>query len=115
MKKYLSFFSFIALFFIGMQFSSAQDAERQQNPEDIAKHKTNEIHQLVKLDEKQFDAIFNILLDAEKNMEEFNQDNISEERKEIGMDVVSKNITANFKKILTPEQYKTYEESLIKK
>ena len=44
MKKYISLFSFMALFFVGVQFSAAQSSERQQSPEAIAKEKTYKLH-----------------------------------------------------------------------
>lgn len=114
MKKYFTFLSFIALFFIGMQISSAQSNERQLTPEVLAKEKTLEMHQLLKLDGKQQNAIFDVLLIAEKNAFELRKDNISEERKQVGEDAISAMIAADFKKILSPKQFRVYEEFLLK-
>jgi hypothetical protein len=114
MKKYVSLFSFVALFFIGMQSSSAQTTEKQQSPEAIAKQKTAELDKLLDLSGKQQGAIFDVLLDAEQTKKELQQDNVPKERKQIGEESIANNITANFEKILTPLQYATYKRSLIK-
>ena len=115
MKKYISFLSFIALFFIGTQFSSAQDADRQQSPEAIAKQKTFELHQLVDLTGEQQGAIFKVLVDAEQNLSVLNSKKDTDMIKQEGTKTVNNKIEASFKSILTPEQYNTYKESLVKK
>ncbi|MFV0573375.1 MAG: hypothetical protein ACK5M1_13245 [Xanthomarina gelatinilytica] len=113
MKKYLSFLSFIALFFIGMQFSTAQNADRQQSPEAIAKQKTYELHELVNLTGGQQSAIFKVLVDAEQNMGELVKRDKSDKLRQEGVKTVNERVEENFKKILTPEQYKTYQASLV--
>ncbi|MCX7548719.1 hypothetical protein OS188_12220 [Xanthomarina sp. F1114] len=115
MKKYLSFLSFIALFFIGLQFSSAQtDARQSQSPEAIAKEKTHELHQLVNLTGGQQSAIFKVLVDAEQNMGELNKRDVTDNLKQEGSITVRKNTEEAFKRILTPEQFNIYMESLKK-
>lgn len=114
MKKYISFLSFIALFFIGMQFSSAQTADKQQSPEAIAKQQTYQLHQLVNLTGDQQGAIFKVLVDAQQNRQELDKRDNTDMLKQEGTKTVDENVEASFKNILTPEQYKTYQASLVK-
>ena len=113
MKKYFSLLSFIALFFIGMQFSTAQNADRQQSPEAIAKQKTYELHELVNLTGGQQSAIFKVLVDAEQNMGELVKRDKSDTVEHERMKAINEKVQANFKKILTPEQFQTYQASLV--
>jgi transcription elongation factor len=115
MKKYVSLLSFVALFFIGMQFSSAQTAQRQESPEAIAKQKTYELHELVNLSGEQQGAIFKVLVDAEQNLSVLNQKDTSDKFRQEGIKTINMRVAEGYKKILTPEQYAIYEESLIKK
>ncbi|MCX7552035.1 hypothetical protein [Xanthomarina sp. F2636L] len=114
MKKYLSLFSFIAIFFIGIQSSSAQDAARQQSPEEIAKQKTYELHELVQLTGEQQSAIFHMLVEAEQNMGALNKKDITDSLRKDGTKTVNETVQAYYRKILTPEQYETYQKSLVK-
>jgi Spy/CpxP family protein refolding chaperone len=95
-----------------MQFSTAQNAERQQSPEVIAKQKTYELHELVNLTGDQQGAIFKVLVDAEQNMGELVKRDESDKLRQEGVQTVNERVEENFKKILTPEQYKTYQASL---
>jgi len=113
MKKYFSLLSFIAIFFIGMQISLAQEADRQDNPEVVAKQKTYELHQLLKLTGKQQGAMFDVLVDAEKNIIELNKNKVSESVEHERMKAINEKVQANFKKILTPEQFQMYQASLV--
>ncbi|GGG56261.1 hypothetical protein [Bizionia arctica] len=115
MKKYVSLLSFVALFFIGMQSSNAQTTERQQSPEAIAKQKTYQLHELVNLTGEQQSAVFKVLVDAEQNMSELVKKDTSDKFRQEGIKTVDKRIEDSYKQILTPSQYKTYEESLVKK
>jgi hypothetical protein len=115
MKKYVSLLSFVALFFIGMQSSTAQTADKQQSPEAIAKQKTYQLHQLVNLTGEQQSAIFKVLVDAEQNMSVLNQKDTSDKFRQEGVKTIDERVNEGYKKILTPAQYKTYEESLVKK
>ncbi len=112
MKKYISLFSFVALFFVGMQFASAQTSERQQSPEAIAKQKTYELHQLVSLTGDQQGDIFKVLVDAEQNMGELKKKDVSDKFRQEGIRTVDKRVQEGFKKILTSGQYATYLKSL---
>ncbi|TYA54609.1 hypothetical protein [Formosa maritima] len=115
MKKYISLLSFIALFFIGMEYSSAQHAEKQQSPEAIAKQQTYQLHQLVNLTGDQQGAIFKALVDAQQNRQELDKKDATDKLKQEGTITVDERVDESFKKILTPEQYKTYQASLEKK
>ena len=115
MKKYVSLLSFVALFFIGMQFSTAQSAERQQSPEAIAKQKTYQLHQLVNLTGEQQSAVFKVLVDAEQNLGELYKKDASDQFRQEGIKTIDARVNDSYKKILTPAQYKTYEDSLVKK
>ncbi|PWK17548.1 hypothetical protein [Xanthomarina spongicola] len=114
MKKYISFLSFIALFFIGMQFSSAQTADKQQSPEAIAKQQTYQLHKLLNLTGDQQGDIFRVLVDAQQNLQVLDKKDNTDIIKQEGTRTVNNNVEASFKKILTPEQFKTYQESLVK-
>ncbi|MEO8933254.1 MAG: hypothetical protein ABI295_03020 [Xanthomarina sp.] len=113
MKKYLPFLSFIALFFIGLQFSTAQ-TQLNQSPEAIAKEKTHDLHKLVNLTGGQQSAIYHLLVDAEQNMAVLNKKETTDKLRKSGSATVEQNITEGFKKVLTPEQYNLYLESLEK-
>lgn len=115
MKKYISLFSFIALFFVGMQFSTAQSSDRQQSAESIAKQKTLDLHNLVSLTGDQQGEIFKVLVDAEQNMGELMKRDVTDNLRQEGIKTVNSRITEGYKKILTPSQYKTYESSLKEK
>src|SRR5690606_16772309 len=112
MKKYLSLLSFVALFFIGMQISTAQADERQQSPEAIAKQKTYQLHELVNLTGEQQSAVFKVLVDAEQNMGELNKKDTGDKFRQEGIKTINERVNESYKKILTPAQYQTYEESL---
>lgn len=112
MKKYISLFSFIALFFVGMQFSSAQTSEKQQSPEAIAKQKTYELHELVTLTGEQQSGIFKVLVDAEQNMGELKKKDISDKFRQEGIKTLNERVREGFKNILTTEQYSSYLNSL---
>tara|TARA_R100001377_G_C3190619_1_gene110413 strand:- start:11 stop:361 length:351 start_codon:yes stop_codon:yes gene_type:complete len=115
MKKYISLFSFIALFFVGMQFSTAQSSQRQQNPEAIAKQKTYQLHELVNLTGDQQGEIFKVLVDAEQNMGELLKKDISDKFRQEGIKTLNLRVEEGFKKILTPSQFDLYENSLKQK
>ncbi|TYB75783.1 hypothetical protein [Bizionia myxarmorum] len=112
MKKYISLFSFMALFFVGMQFSAAQSSDRQQSAESIAKQKTLELHNLVTLTGEQQSGIFKVLVDAEQNMGELMKRDATDNLRQEGIKTVNSRITEGYKKILTPSQYEIYEASL---
>ncbi|MFL0352056.1 hypothetical protein [Xanthomarina sp. GH4-25] len=114
MKKYISFLSILALFFIGTQFSSAQSAEKQQSPEAIAKQQTYQLHELVSLTGEQQSAIFKVLVDAQQNRQELNKRPDADKLRQEGNRTVNERVEESFKKILTPEQFRTYQSSLVK-
>ena len=112
MKKYITLFSVIALFFVGMQNSVAQ--EKKQRPEEIAKIKTHDLHQLVDLTGEQQGEIFKILVDAESNMAALggNGQNIQATQKTKA--AILENTNSRIKAILNAEQYAIYLKSLEK-
>ncbi|WP_417198185.1 hypothetical protein [Bizionia sp.] len=112
MKKYISLFSFIALFFVGMQFSAAQSSDRQQSAEAIAKQKTHDLHQLVTLTGDQQGDVFKVLVDAEQNMGELRKREISDKFRQEGMKTLDMRVEEGLKRILTPSQFKLYQNSL---
>ena len=113
MKKYITLFSIVALFFFGMQVSVAQDASKQR-PEVIAKQQTYEMHKLVDLSAEQQGQVFKVLVDEQTNMagiEKSSNDIATTQKAKAG---ILKNTNTRLKTILTPEQYRTYNESLEK-
>lgn len=113
MKKYLSLLSFVAIFFMGMQFSNAQSSNRQ-SPESIAKQKTYELHQLLDLSGEQQSGVYRALVDAEQNMSELVKMDATSKLRQNGIKTVNDRVLESFKKILTPEQFETYEKSTAK-
>ncbi len=88
----------------------------EMNPETIAKHQANRLKKKCKLDDKQYEAVYELYLNQAKEMQEdfknMNFDEPSATFKE--MDAKMKERTENMnnamKEILTEEQYKKYEK-----
>ncbi len=112
MKKYITLFSVIALFFIGMQNSVAQN--KQQTPEAIAKLKTYELHKLVNLSGKQQGEVFKVLVDAESNMSAVDSKGQNIQSSQKTKAAILDNTNTRIKAILNPEQYAIYLKSLEK-
>ena len=112
MKRYITLFSIIALFFVGMQNSNAQ--EKKQSPEAIAKQKTQEIHELVGLTGDQQREIFKLLVDAESNLSAIGSTSQNIESSQKTRAAVMDNTNTRIKAILNPEQYAIYMRSLEK-
>lgn len=112
MKKYITLFSVIALFFVGIQQSVAQD--RQQSPEAIAKHKTHDLHKLVNLTGEQQGEVFKVLVDAESNMSALQAQGKNIESTQKTKAAILDNTNNRIKAILNPEQYAIYLKSLEK-
>ena len=72
MKKYFTLFSVLAMFFVGIQMSNAQERSTTQTPEVIAKTKTHQMHELVNLTGEQQSSIFKLLVDSETNLAALN-------------------------------------------
>ena len=71
MKKYISLLSFIAIFFVGIQHSQAQDSNRfveAEMPEAIAKKQTHSLHQMSELTGDQQRAVYKVFLDYQQNV-----------------------------------------------
>lgn len=111
MKKILTLFSVIALFFAGTQFSSAQ--AKKQKPEHIAKIKTHKIHEVVELSGDQQREIFNLYVDAETNLAALNLSNMNLEGVQNARAEIINATKARIKTILNREQYTTYQEYLL--
>jgi hypothetical protein len=115
MKKYISLFSFIALFFVGMQQMNAQDAtQNRERPEDIAKMQTLDLHNMLELSGDQQRAVFKVLVDAEQNIAalDASNTNITQIQKTKGS--IADLVATRLKEILSAEQYLKYLESLKK-
>jgi len=113
MKKYITLFSVIALFFFGMHVSVAQNAKNQR-PEAIAKQKTYELHKIVDLTGEQQSQVFKVLVEEETNMtgiEKNAKDIATVQEAKAG---ILENTEKRLKTILTPDQYKIYLQSLEK-
>ncbi|MFD2824410.1 hypothetical protein ACFS5M_12080 [Lacinutrix iliipiscaria] len=116
MKKYISLFSFIALFFVGVQQSQAQDSNRvveAEMPEAIAKKQTHELHQMMELTGDQQRDVYKVLVDYEQNTKALNRnDNVAAVQKSRA--ALMENVKTRMKSILTPEQFQLYLKSLEK-
>jgi hypothetical protein len=116
MKKYISLLSFIALFFVGIQQSQAQNTNRvveAEMPEAIAKKQTHTLHQMAELSGDQQRAVYKIFLDYQQNVSALNENS----------DITSANraksslmdsVTAKLKSTLNEEQFQTYLKTLDK-
>lgn len=113
MKKYITLFSIIALFFFGMQSSVAQDAHKQR-PEAIAKQQTYELHKLVSLTGDQQGEVFKVLVEEQTNLSGIEENTKSIATAQEAKVAVLEKTNMRLKSILTPEQYKIYQESLEK-
>lgn len=113
MKKYITLFSMVALFFVGMQTTMAQDVN-DQRPEPIAKQKTYELHKLVDLTGDQQGEVFKVLVEEQTNLSGIEENTRSIADAQEAKLAVLENTKKRLKSILTPEQYEIYERSLQK-
>lgn len=113
MKKYITLFSIVALFFFGMQSSLAQEAQKQR-PEAIAKQQTYELHKLVDLTGEQQGKVFKVLVEEQTNLSGIEETTKTIATAQEAKLAVWEKTDASLKAILTPEQYKRYKESLEK-
>jgi len=115
MKKYISLLSLIAIFFVGMQQTQAQDARAQElaSPEGLAKQQTHQLHQMVELSGDQQRGVFKVLVDLNQNLNalEGNDDITAVQRTKA---TLVENANGKLKSILNPEQYNAYLKSLEK-
>ena len=115
MKRYITIFGFFALFLMGSQFVSAQEQIKKSPrvaPEVTAKQKTYELHQLVDLTGEQQGQVFKLLVDAEQNLEAINVQGGDATTIQSTKNEVLNYVNQKLSVILTPEQYKTYQQSL---
>ena len=115
MKKYISLLSFIALFFVGMHQSNAQDAtQNRERPEDIAKMQTLDLHNILVLSGDQQRAIFKVLVDVEQNINALDESGSSITQIQKGKASLADFTATRFKEILSADQFQKYLESLQK-
>ncbi|MEZ4803633.1 MAG: hypothetical protein R2797_12750 [Gelidibacter sp.] len=130
MKTYITLFALVTLFFVGSYSAAAQiDKKSEQNeyaikkrqmaeaqtrhltPETIAEQQTENLKELLNLDERQEARIYEICLSVERKMAELS--NISSEEKRMdGVKDLESVKNAKIKEALTEEQYTTYLNSL---
>lgn len=110
MKKYITLFGFMAFFFVGSQFISAQNSN--ERPEAIAKEQTHTIHKLVELTGEQQGKVFKVLVDAENNLSGLNETNQGIKVQNEAKAAIAKNTDMKLKAILTPEQYAIYSKNM---
>lgn len=113
MKKYITLFSIVALFFVGMQSTLAQDANRER-PEAIAKQQTYELHKLVDLTGEQQGKVFKVLVEEQTNLSGIEANTKTIAAAQEAKLAVWKKTDASLKGILTQEQYNIYKKSLEK-
>ena len=113
MKKYISLLSLIAIFFVGMQQTQAQESRvvEAEMPEAIAKKQLYELHKMAELTGDQQVAAFKVLVDLHQNYKGLS------ENKDLATVQKAKSVlleTANLKmkKILEKDQYQVYLRSL---
>lgn len=112
----MTLLSFIALFFIGLQQSQAQDSDRAveaEMPEAIAKKQTHTLHQMAELTGDQQRAVYKVFLDYQQNVSALNQNSdiaMTQRAKSALID----NVTARLKSTLNDEQFQVYLKTLEK-
>ena len=113
MKKYITLLSFIAVFFIGMQESQAQNATAAKGdaPMVLAKTQTHELHQLVGLTGKQQSSAYKVFVDLQQNLQGVSDNNDVATVQKI-KSAVSETTKVRLKSILTKEQFEIYLKSL---
>ncbi|MDX1278967.1 hypothetical protein [Oceanihabitans sediminis] len=110
MKKYFTLLGFIAVFFIGLQQTQAQDS-RQQSPEQVAKMQTHAIHQAATLTGDQQAETFYILVDYHQNLKGLRGNTSIEDVKKVKASLVE-STNAKLKAVLNAEQYAAHLELL---
>ena len=115
MKRYITIFGFFALFLVGSQFAGAQEQTKKSPrvaPEVTAKQKTYEMHEMLALSGEQQSQVFKLLVDAEQNLQAINSNGGDTAAIQDRKNEVLKYVDVKLSSILTPEQYKTYQQSL---
>ena len=116
MKKYISLLSFIAIFFIGINQSQAQDSKgivESEMPEAIAKKQTHNLHQMTELTGDQQREVYKVFLDYHQNANALNKkSDIAASQK--AKAAVMNNVKARLKSILNEEQFNAYLKTLEK-
>ena len=122
MKKYITLFSLIALFFIGMQHTQAQTKEqrveraeiekRRLNPEYDAKMKRVEKEEAIEIAEKQMkefhDIIFLTIDQQQKTQDYYLESNEDIKRLEKKIDSIKTSTTFKIESIMTKNQKLKY-------
>ncbi|WP_055444552.1 hypothetical protein [Lacinutrix himadriensis] len=113
MKKYISLLSLIAIFFVGMQQTQAQNARANTSdiPEVKAKQQTYELHQLVTLSGEQQGATFKLFVDQIQNLNGLAGNDDIASVQEAKMFLQEKTL-AKLKEILTEKQMQVYLKDL---
>jgi len=115
MKKYITLLSLIAVFFIGMQQTQAQDSRvaEAEFPEAIAKKQLHELHQTVALTGEQQTEAYKVLVDLQQNFNGLKGNtNITEVQR--AKSALLERANMKLKSILNAEQYEAYLASLKK-
>jgi len=122
MKKYITLFSLIALFFIGMQHTQAQTKEqrveraeiekRRLNPEYDAKMKRVEKEEAIEIAEKQMKVIDDIIFltydQQQKTQDYYLESNEDIKRLEKKIDSIKTSTTFKIQSIMTKKQKLNY-------
>jgi hypothetical protein len=115
MKKFITLFGLIALFFIGIQQTQAQDTNRiveAEMPEAIAKKQTFDIHQAANLTTEQQHETFKVLVDLQKSYKDLSESNDDLDAVERAKGPLLEKANGLLKNILTEEQFAMYLKSL---
>ena len=121
MKVYSMIFVIITIYCLGIHSGSAQEPLKNElaraeyhkfHPAQIAKMQTDNLRELLKLDNTQIVRVYEALYEVEKKMEAVTKTDIAEEAKmnEIGNLEVLK--TEKLKEVLTVEQFSSYMDTI---
>ncbi|MCF1192538.1 hypothetical protein LRR18_13160 [Mangrovimonas sp. AS39] len=110
MKKVISLFGFMLLFFVGMQTTVAQDKKVAASEDLIAQAKQDaiELSKKLHLNGQQEELVLEVFVEAAKNTGEIKKANLEPKLEKARMDVINENLDLKMTDILTPEQYKKY-------
>jgi len=103
MKNYL-----FTLFIVGLAFTLSAQDKAKKSPEEKANEKTTEMVTALKLTKEQEKMLYSTNLKAYQSIATYDAKKPSKKLKKKQKDIVHKLRNGEFKKILTPAQYKEY-------
>ncbi|MEZ4803894.1 MAG: hypothetical protein R2797_14055 [Gelidibacter sp.] len=131
MKKTITFFALAALFFVGTYSSTSQEVDKKAEqehyalkkkqmaeaermalpPEDVAEQQTENLQELLNLDEKQGIRVYEICLSIEREMGKIPAD-LADDKRKTKISELESIKSEKLKEALTQDQYTMYLNSI---